>query len=122
MKKHISRSGGMNDRLSGFLQSVRQWWNSLYNEAVREKINNSKLSWEERLLLMGLIIVAGILLLGIKLYENNQSNQEAYTQLDQSRAVLMSTIQLRTEIREQLQFNASKPLDNALGFKGSIDV
>ncbi len=114
MKKHISRSGGMNDRLSGFLQSVRQWWNSLYNEAVREKINNSKLSWEERLLLMGLIIVAGILLLGIKLYENNRSNQDAYTQLDQSRAVLMSTIQLRAEIREQLQFNASKPLDNAL--------
>ncbi|GAB2668276.1 hypothetical protein GCM10027036_22290 [Flavihumibacter cheonanensis] len=99
----------MKDRLTGLLQSVRQWWNSFYSDGVREKINNSKLSWEERLLLMGLVIVAGILLLGIKLYENNRSNQQAYTQLDESRAVLMETIQLRTEIKEQLEGSQESP-------------
>ena len=109
MKKHISRSGGMKDRFTGLLQSVRQWWNSLYSDGVREKINNSKLSWEERLLLMGLVIVAGILLLGIKLYENNRSNQQAYAQLEESRAVLMATIQLRTEINEQFQASQESP-------------
>lgn len=109
MKKHISRSGGMKGRFAGLLQSVRHWWKSLYSDGVREKINNSKLSWEERLLLMGLIIVAGILLLGIKLYENNRSNQQAYAQLDESRAVLMATIQLRTEINEQLQGSQESP-------------
>ncbi|WP_290792402.1 sensor histidine kinase [Flavihumibacter sp. UBA7668] len=108
MKKHISRSRGMNTGSSGFLKTASHWLQSIRTRAkdifiredVKEKINNSKLSWEERLLLMGLIIVAGITLLGIKLYENNRTYQQAYTQLDQSRLVMMETEQLRVVFKE----------------------
>jgi signal transduction histidine kinase len=108
MKKHISRSRGMNTGPSGFLKTASHWLQSIRTRArdmfiredVRERINNSKLSWEERLLLMGLVIVAGITLLGIKLYENNRTYQQAYTQLDQSRLVMMETEQLRVVLKE----------------------
>ncbi|KYP16189.1 ATP-binding protein [Flavihumibacter sp. CACIAM 22H1] len=108
MKKHISRPWGMNSVSPGFLKTALLWLQSTRNKVrhsfikqdVKEKINNSKLSWEERLLFMGLIIVAGITLLGIKLYENNRTYQQAYTQLDQSRLVMMETEQLRAYLKE----------------------
>ncbi len=115
MKKHISQFRGMTDRVSAFVQSITQWLKAIFSRIqgffqrkdFREKLHNSRLSWEERLLLMGLVIVAGILLLGIKLYENHRSNQAAYAELDKTRAVLLVSGQLRDEIHEQLKSSPS---------------
>lgn len=115
MKKHISQFRGMTDRVAAFVQSITQWLKAnfyriqgfLQRKDFREKLHNSRLSWEERLLLMGLVIVAGILLLGIKLYENHRSNQAAYAELDKTRAVLLASGQLRDEILEQLKSSPS---------------
>jgi len=76
MKEQISRTRGKNPAsfgLAGRLRYGWQLWRTKLNDlfvrtGVKEKINNSKLSWEERLVLVSLVIVAGIVLLGIKLF------------------------------------------------------
>ncbi|HEY8398370.1 MAG TPA: ATP-binding protein [Flavihumibacter sp.] len=117
MKEQISRTRGKNPAsfgLAGRLRYGWQLWRTKLNDlfvrtGVKEKINNSKLSWEERLVLVSLVIVAGIVLLGIKLFENTRSNQQAYAQLDLSRQILIEAERTRFALHELEQARAGQP-------------
>ncbi len=65
-----------------------------------QRLNNSRLSYEQNLLLISLVIVFGILLLGAKTYQNNRTNQDTYRQVDHTRQVLYDAEQISTAVKD----------------------
>lgn len=59
-----------------------------------------QLSSEQNLLLVSIIIIFGILLLGVKAYQNNLNNQDTYQRVDHTRQVLYDAEQISTAVKD----------------------
>jgi two-component system NarL family sensor kinase len=65
-----------------------------------QKINNTRLSYEQNLLIISLVIIFGILLLGAKTYQNNLANQDTYRRVDHTRQVLYDAEQISAAVKD----------------------
>jgi PAS domain S-box-containing protein len=69
-------------------------------KAFNRTIRANRLSYEQNLLGISLVIILGILILGAKTYQNNLSNQDTYQRLDHTRQVLYDAEQISAAVKD----------------------
>ncbi|ULQ50705.1 CHASE3 domain-containing protein [Flavihumibacter fluvii] len=64
------------------------------------QFKRTKPSYEQNLLAISLVIIFGIILLGVKTYQNNLDNQDTYQRLDHTRQVLYDAEQISAAVKD----------------------
>lgn len=99
----------MNDQRSippSFRHAVAQRWKALAAWIKRlagsagSELHNTHPQYERNLMLISGLIVCGILLLGIKTYQNNLRNQDTYKLVDHTRQVLYDAEQISSAVKD----------------------
>lgn len=64
------------------------------------KIFTDRLNYEQKLLAISMVIIFGIILLGVKTYQNNRNNMDTYQRLDHTRQVLYDAEQISAAVKD----------------------
>lgn len=64
------------------------------------KIFTDRLNYEQKLLAISMVIIFGIILLGVKTYQNNRNNIDTYQRLDHTRQVLYDAEQISAAVKD----------------------
>ncbi|MFD2525853.1 CHASE3 domain-containing protein [Flavihumibacter stibioxidans] len=108
MLRHISQTMGwhllvqqyeklLSSRIKPVIRSVMH---KLEERQVLQRLYNSGLKWEHRLLMGSLVIIFGIVLLAAKIYQNNLINQATHDRIELSRKVLFETEQVSAAVKD----------------------
>lgn len=108
MLRHISQTMGwhllvqqyeklLSPRIKPVIRSVMR---KLEERQVLQRLYNSGLKWEHRLLMGSLVIVFGIVLLATKIYQNNLINEATHDRIELSRKVLFETEQVSAAVKD----------------------
>lgn len=108
MLRHISQKMGWHQLVQQYEKLfslrikpvIRSVMHKLEERQVLQRLYNSGLKWEHRLLMGSLVIVFGIVLLAAKIYQNNLINQATHERIEQSRQILFEAEQVSAAIKD----------------------
>ncbi|MBZ5859297.1 CHASE3 domain-containing protein [Flavihumibacter profundi] len=91
---------GMHAIASKFRRFPASLFSAINEREIIRKLNISNPNYEKNLLVVSLVIISGIVLLGVKTYQNNLSNQDTYQRVDHTRQVLYDAEQISAAMKD----------------------